>query len=229
VISLDLDMFVETAPIHLQWISMNLENHDELYAARVNYRRSQAGIIAGDIPFPSDFPKPIINLPTFDTAPDFFDLEGGRHFVSRRLREALNQPPHVVQYWPVEITSGSPESRVQDHMLAHFLACDDAFDPVASEARMETISYEGVKKEILVVRGYERFALKEGFSTTHDIFHDKTNPSLLLIREAVAARVQAAGCTGIAFKDPVSIGDAAADRRYRTVDGVRLESTGRRR
>lgn len=227
VIGLELDMFLDTAPIHLQWVSMHLENREELYKAEYNFRRSQPKAIKGHIPFPRDFPKPILNLPLFDEAPDFFDLQGGRYFISRRLRDALDQPPSVVQYWPVEITSGSAESRAQDHMLAHFVACEAALDPVASGARMETFFHEGMREPIVTAGGYQRFTLKRNFSTAHDIFHEYLRSSLLLIRESVAARVQEAGCTGIAFEDPASMGDAAIYTRYRTVDGVRLEWTGR--
>jgi hypothetical protein len=227
VIGFDLDMFRYTSPIHLQSVSMHLENYNELDQAEYGFRCSRPTAINGDIPFPPDFPKPVLNLPTFDLAPDFFDLEGGKYFVSRRLRDALDQPPSVVQYWPVEVTSGSAESRAQDHMLAHFVACEAALDPVASGARMETFFYEGMREPIVTAGGYQRFTLKRNFSTTHDIFHEHLRPSLLLIRESVAARVQEAGCTGIAFKDPASMGDAAIYTRYRTVDGVRLEWTGR--
>ena len=83
------------------------------------YTRSMK--IKGDPLIPDGSPCPILSMPPLDFEPDFFNHQN-LLFVSRRFRDALAQPPDVVQYWPVDLIRASDEAYEQDYMLMRILA-----------------------------------------------------------------------------------------------------------
>lgn len=100
------------------------ELRDALYAQRLAY-----GVRRGDysLRVPANFPRPQLAMPDQAFHPDFFNLQAGP-FCSRRLRDALAQPPEVVEFIPVELVAGSAGARAKEYALMRVLAWDDVMD-----------------------------------------------------------------------------------------------------
>src|SRR6202165_4923504 len=79
--------------------SMNLgvQNFDELYSAYLHLQNERNILTSDDIPLPDGFVAPRLAMPSRGFAPDYF-TSTGFDFCSRRLRDALAQPEHVLQF-----------------------------------------------------------------------------------------------------------------------------------
>jgi hypothetical protein len=124
--------------------------------------------------------------------------------------------------------TGGPEVVAQDYRWANVLACQPAVDL----ERSKYVAKEGVRQptgeKFRYIRFYDQMALRDDLGPTPEIFRVAEDLITILVTDALAERVQRAGCTGIDFLDPATRGDTVHMKRYRTLTGVREESTGRR-
>ena len=99
--------------------SLGLHNTDEISRAL----REAMQALGWDVilPLTSDIPRPRLSLTHTDFAPDYFTYDGYA-FCSRRLRDALAQPPDVVQFLPADLVAGGEAVRAQDYAMMHILA-----------------------------------------------------------------------------------------------------------
>jgi hypothetical protein len=176
---------------------------------------------------PVGFERPRLRMPKSDFAPDFFRF-GPCLFASQRLRDAFAQPEPAVQYWPVDLLSGGPEARAQKYGWMNILACQPAVDISRSVCTIVEDKNYRTGETFRHIWPYEQMVLRDDLGLTPEVFRVAEDLITILATDALAERVQRAGCTGIAFLDPVTRGDIAYMRRYRTLTGVREEWTGRR-
>jgi len=206
---------------------VELVNEDKLSLAWVHLKWTR---LPGDYRnpiLPSGFVPPQLRMPEQVGTPDLFQLSRYQ-FVSKRLRQALAQPDSVIQYWPVHLLAGGPEVQAQDHQWMNILACQPAVDLTRSDCEIKEDYNRHTGARFRFVWSYRQMVLRDDLSPTPEIFRVAEDLTTILATDALANRVQRAGCTGIAFIDPATIGDAAHVRRYRTLTGVREEWTGRR-
>ena len=76
----------------------DIDNRDELEAAEFTLSSALPMAYEGEPLLPADFPIPRLRLAS-DIAYDYVD--GDYRFVSRRMRDALDPPPQILQYWPI--------------------------------------------------------------------------------------------------------------------------------
>ena len=185
----------------------------------LRYRRGSMAI-AGDPVLPNGFPRPILSLPPLDFDLDFF-TQSGMIFVSRRFRDALAQPPGVVQYWPVDLVRASDEAHGQDYMLLRILASEPAMD-LGRSVYNESQSTNRRTGEVLTWRdAVNRIVPIEGIVSRTEIFRVEEDKFTILVTDALAERVLRAGCDGVSFDEPETIGMHGREaQRRRTADGI---------
>ena len=179
----------------------------------------------GAVRAPPGFPRPFFSLPRKRFAPDFFEF-GSYWLASRRLRDVLALPEHVVQYWPVELLAGTVEAEAQDYHWIRVLLAQYAMDWARSTYKMGTIRNYVTGRRILWSRGITRFVVRPDLRPTAELFRAvEVWGHGALVTDALAERVLRAGCTGVAFQDPRTAHIYQGIKLYRTADGVRERDT----
>ena len=169
-------------------------------------------------PLPAEVPSVQLAMPDTGNPPDYFGIAGWK-FCSRRFREALDQPEHVVQFAPVDFIGGGARARAQEYRRLRVLACQPAMDMQHSDY-VPTDGCDPVtgkpRPEALYVR---RYALLENLQPKTGIFRIDLTPGDVMVTDAVAEQVLRAGCTGVEFLDP-TVRTSSDMRRVRTATGV---------
>jgi hypothetical protein len=177
------------------------------------------------VSWPETVPRIRLGMPLRGFAPDYLTF-GGHILVSRRLREALAQPAHVVQFVPVDLVRGGARARRQDYRLMRVLAKYPSVDrssplsvmkPVTSWLTGETEFWLDMLRPIL---------LRRDFDPPEDIFRVAERPSQILVSDALAERVLRAGCTGVDFGDPGTVHWRPYIERTRTAAGICFRRIG---
>ena len=184
------------------------------------YTRSMK--ITGDPIIPVGSPHPIMSLPA-NFAPDYFELEDWM-FVSQRFRDALAQPPNVVQYWPVELIEASEAAWKQDYLMLRVLAWQSAMDMSRSIYKQEEITNRRTGEKLTAIHWIDRFVPLPGLNAQSAIFRSLENGLSILVTDALAERVMQAGCEGVCFREPATCGMVnRTPRRVRTAYGILVE------
>jgi hypothetical protein len=227
IVEKTLDTLAAMDRFILQPNGIGLRNDIELTRSLTELRATLPANYRADARLPDGFPRPALDMPPAGFAPDFFHHRFPV-YASRRLRHALAQPEDIVQYWPIDLMTGGPEVVAQDYRWVRFLAARPAVDLERSKYVVE----EGVQKStgetFRYVHFYDQMVLRDDLGPTPDIYRVAEDLITILVTDALAERIQRAGCTGIDFLDPATRGYTAYMRRYRTLTGVREEWTGRR-
>jgi len=222
-----VDAFLAIDRFILQPNGIGLRNDMELKRSLTRLVQTLPATYFGDPRLPDGFPRPALDLPPAGFTLDFFHL-GPPTYASRRLREALAQPKDIVQYWPIDLMTGGPEVVAQDYRWMNVLACQPAVDLKRSKYVVEEGVRQSTGETFRYIRFYDQMVLRDDLGLTPEIFRVAEDLITILVTDALAERIQRAGCTGIDFLDPATRGDTAHMKRYRTLAGVREESTGRR-
>ena len=179
----------------------------------------------GAVRAPPGFPRPFLSLPRKRFAPDFFII-GSYWFASRRLRDVLALPEHVVQYWPIELLAGTVEAEAQDYRWMRVLLTQHVMDWARSVCRMTSITNVVTGRRSLSPRSVTRFAVRPGLCPVAELLRAVEVWGYgALATDALAERVLRAGCTGVAFQHPHTIGIYQGIKLYRAADGVRERDT----
>jgi hypothetical protein len=181
--------------------------------------RIASGVVAfSGNPLPIEVPPLQLVMPDTGAPPDYFGV-GGWKFCSRRFREALAQPEHVVQFAPVDFIGGTARARAQEYRRMRVLACQSVMDMERSEYQPvdDTLAAPGLPapRALYVMR----YALLENLRPQTGIFRIDRTPGDLMVTDTVARQMLIAGCTGVEFRDPTVCGMADM-RRIRTATGV---------
>lgn len=208
--------------------TIGVANSGEVWTAEHNLRASHSWYSTlakirepGEIQAPPGFPRPFLSLPRQRFAPDFFEF-GSYWLASRRLRDVLALPEHVVQYWPIELLAGTAEAEAQDYRWMRVLLCQHAMDWARSVCKVGIVTNTVTGRRSLMARGVERFAVRPGLRPVAELFWAaETRSRGALAADVLAERVLRAGCTGVAFQDPGTIGIYQGIKRFRTAKGVR--------
>lgn len=203
---------------------LGVQNTRELMLAEFELQNATNSLNSEDVPIRYGFPIPRLVLPDSGFAPDYLSFSG-YYFCSRRLQETLAQPEHVVQFTPVEVTGG-PEVRAQDYRLRRVLARQRSLDLDRTQCEFEEYTNRITGKKEVRPCYVRRFALLNNLHPRTEIFRVEETPSRVLAVDAVAARVLAAGCTGIEFADPGNPQTGKRVERYRTKDGIAERRVG---
>ncbi len=182
--------------------SMKLHNWDALMAAHIGAFKSWA---AGT-------PLVQLTMTLEEFVPDCFDRDGFV-FVSKKMRDAIAQPPNVIEYFDLDPARLVASARAMDYKMMHVFAAEDAIDMTKSEYRM--VKYGD--RDALPM--FNATAIREHFIPRNDIFLDRTYPSVEFCTDALAMRVLKAGCTGIRFVDPMHC-MGLRPMRFRTLRGI---------
>lgn len=181
------------------------------------------GSLPGDAPFsqplPADFPTPVLRMPDKSFLPDY---KGIRHMVSARMREAMALPLEAAQFLPCQITDDSVDgTRERGYCLMHLRVAQPAMDLEQSDCNQEWGTSHKTGKAYLSVTNVKRLVLRSDIEPMHDLFGIAEHPTTVLATDALAERVQRAGCTGVVFLEPeTAYAYESEKRRYRTLDGV---------
>jgi hypothetical protein len=143
-----------------------------------------------------DFPPPrLVNrLPDFH--PDFY--HDGLFLASARFRDAADLPPEVAQYTPVDDADTPEPARAQRYAVFWPYAVCDLLDAEASE--FVTIP-DPLDPSRQTPVGLRRLAWRKDAAPDAPVFRIPQDPRFFAT-EAFAARLTAAGLTGVAFLDP---------------------------
>ena len=198
----------------------DLDNREELRAAEFTLSSALPMTYEGEPLLPADFPIPRLRLAS-DIAYDY--VEGDYRFVSRRMRDALDQPPQILQYWPIELLEGSDAAYAQDYKLMRILRAQ----PVMDLSRSRFTTSEGVREDTGERKTYyaiREMVLRDDLPSWPQIFGASEKSSWSLVIDALAQRVMAAGCTGVSFRDPHALSmRGRLPQRLRTATGIEVK------
>jgi hypothetical protein len=193
-------------------------NERALKEAQRALRITFGNLVFMDTPLPADMPPLQLAMPDTGTPPDYFTM-GGWEFCSRRFREALDQPEHVVQFAPVDLISGNARARAQDYRSLRVLAWQPAMDLQRSEYEptdgCDPVTGQPRSEAVYVLR----YALLKNLQPQTGIFRVDQTPGAVMVADAVAERMLRAGCTGVQFVDP-TVRIFRGQRRICTATGV---------
>ena len=206
-------------------ISVDSENRivnaKELDHALFELDLPRSSKIKGDAPLPKGFMRPVLSLPPVDFAPDYFTMQS-EIFVSRRFREALAQPDDVVQYWPVDIVRASAEALQQDYKFFRILAWQEAMDWERSVYDKSDSVNRATGETFVSISYIKRFMPRADLMPRSEIFRSAESRSFVLVTDGLAERVMRAGCEGVSFDEPETIGMWGHEpQRTRTADGIK--------
>jgi hypothetical protein len=171
---------------------------------------------------PADFIRPILRMPSSNFVPDYFIL-GRTMLASRKLREALAQPDHAIQYHPIELLEASVEARDQDYRWMNILACVPAIDMQESQYTIEEGTRYDTGEVFRFISSYDRMVIRDDISSTAALFRIAEGYGTVLASDALAERVMRARCIGVAFEHPETYRSLGPIHRYRTATGVEKE------
>jgi hypothetical protein len=169
--------------------------------------------------WPAEFPLPVVALPDWPFAPDFWSF-GRYDFASCRLRNTLAQPPNVIQFLPLDLVRASVAAQAQDYRWMRVLPRQPAMDIARSDCEVADYIDQLTGKLGKYLRRIDRFALLDGFVPHTGIFRLDESPAFILTTDALAGRVLRAGCTGIEFSDPANLRGGKRVHRIRTAHGI---------
>ena len=205
--------------------SLRVTNGSELDIRKSRIRQATNNWAARNFLLPDDFPMARIALTQTDFAPDYLS-QGGFEFCSMRLRDALAQPPEVVQFLPIEVVAGGEAVRAQDYMRMHILAQQPAMDIARSDCELEEVTHRVTGRVFTRVAWINRFVPLDGLEPRTEIFQPAEAPGRILSTDALAVRVLAAGCTGLEFQDPAVPWHGMRVERIRTTTGIAERRVG---
>lgn len=180
----------------------DLPNYDELSDTAHRTRQAWADAHHGvwpnmPLPYPPDTPRPRIQLPAADWAPDILHIRDLNILVSARMRYAMGLRSDEVQYLPIELIDGSDAAYQQDYKWMAWNVTRPAIDMERSEYTWEDslddLSHPRVDTMTNLV-------WREDAEEGAGLFWCAEYPSYLLATETLAWRVDRAGCTGIRFE-----------------------------
>ena len=197
-------------------------NSKELKHALFELAKTRLVNIRGDVSLPGSFLRPVLSLPPVDFAPDYFTMQS-EIFVSHRFREALAQPDDVVQYWPVDIVRASNEALQQDYNFFRILASQEALDWEHSVYKKSDSFNRQTGEKSVSIRDVERFVTRVDLVPRSEIFRSAEDSVSVLVTDGLAERVMRAGCEGVSFDEPETIGMSGREpQRTRTADGIEV-------
>lgn len=205
--------------------TLGVMNGSELGIREGEIMRATGNWTAVNFALPDDFPRVRIALTQTNFAPDYFGHDGF-YFCSRRLRDALAQPKDVIQFLPIDLVAGGDAVRAQDYRRMHILAQQPAMDIARSDCRLKEVTHQVTGKVFTRVDRIDRFVLLDGLEPHTEIFHPEEAGSNILVTDALAARVLAAGCTGLEFQDPAVPWHEMRVERIRTTTGIAERRVG---
>ncbi|MCW3474315.1 imm11 family protein [Limobrevibacterium gyesilva] len=198
---------------------LGVQNDPEMMHAEDLLRDTTGSLNSIVLPWPDGYPLARLGLPSKGFAPDYFEF-GSYHFCSCRLRDAMALPDDVVQYIPIELTSGGEAVRVQDYRLLRVVAMQPALDLDRSECKVVELINQVTGQPFKVLRSIDRFALLDGLAPRTEVFRIEEICTSILVVDAFAERVLRAGCTGMEFKAADNMQSGKRVERYRTADGI---------
>lgn len=197
-------------------------NSKDLKHALFKLKHTRSVNIRSDVPLPDGFLQPVLSLPPIDFAADYFTMQS-EVFVSCRFREALAQPDDVVQYWPVDIVRASVEAQQQDYKFFRILASQEALDWERSVYEKSDSYNRRTGEKFVSVRFVERFVSRADLVPRTEIFRSAESSVFVLATDSLAERVMRAGCEGVSFGKPETIGMSGREpQRTRTADGIEI-------
>lgn len=214
----DVNVAYEFGELLLKDRTVGVTNTAELIDAEHRLAVARGGS-DDTLPLPYDFPAPRLGLPASGFAPDYFSF-GSYYFCSHKFREVLCQPEAVVQYCPVELTSGGFDALAQDYRWFRILASQSAMDMQLSDCEVEQITSVISGKTITIARNIRRFVLPVNFIPATDIFRIAETLVFKMTADALAERLLRAGCTGMEFCHPEDNQFGMRVVHFRTADGV---------
>lgn len=221
----DLKAFTKFTRLLLRDASLGVTNGSELGIRDGRIRQATSRWTAGNFVLPDDFPIARIALTQTSFAPDYF-RQGGFAFCSGRLRDALAQPPEIIQFLPIELIAGGEAVRAQNYMRMHILAQQPAMDIARSDCELKEVTHRVTGEIVRSVVWIDRFVSLDGLEPRTEIFHPEEAGSNILVTDALAARVLAAGCTGLEFQDPAVPWHEMRVERIRTTTGIAERRVG---
>lgn len=176
---------------------IGVRNFDDIYKAERTFRRDGVGF--EKIPLPSGFVKPIVVFPSSGFAPDYFSL-GVFFFCSERLRDALAQPPEVIDCSPIEFRCTGAKAIAQNYQRMRVIAMQPGMDLHRSE--YDTFDWGDPEMGVsaVAIHGIDKLVLQEGFQPKTEVFYLTESTLCLLAQDSLAGRVLRANCTGIEFR-----------------------------
>ncbi|MFV0624806.1 hypothetical protein ACBY01_12465 [Sphingomonas sp. ac-8] len=163
--------------------------------------------------FPSDgkhcvaaMPTPILVLKEHGFAPDL--IWSGFQFVSGRLRDALDLPPHTVEYGEVDTRGSADAARAADYKVLHAVHEADPVDLARMYGYEPDRDADGSLSTAWVLAHHgphaapRRTIWRDGFVPPAPLFRDTRGG--LIATDALAERVMRAGLTDVMFQDVTS-------------------------
>ncbi len=147
---------------------IGVKNYDVLYGAQRDLRERDADFETN--PLSPEFPKPIVNFPPSGLAPDYFSL-GVFFFCSERLRDALAQPPDVIDYSPIEFRCTGAKALAQNYQRMRVLAVQSGMD--LQQSQYDTFDWGDPETgiSIVAIHWIDKLVLQEGFQPKTEIFY----------------------------------------------------------
>jgi hypothetical protein len=204
---------------------LGVSNTPEIAAAAWKLRNATNSLISDDVPLPDGFPAPRLALPASGFAPDLI-VFGSLDFVSRRFRDALAQPPEVIQFTPVDLVAGGAEARAQDYRLMRVLARQKAMDLERPDCILEPAVNRITGETYQDPRFITRFVLLKDLRPRTEIFRLDESSSYILVTDTLAERILRAGCTGVEFAHPDNERFTKTILRFRTINGMKERRFG---
>jgi hypothetical protein len=205
--------------------NLGIQNYGDLEIAMHQIQCTSKVVGCDDVALPDSFPLPRLALPENGFGPDYFTI-GGHRFCSRRFREAVAQPEHVIQFAPVDLVAGGKKAKAQGYRLMRVLAKQAAMDLERSVCDVNEFTSPITGTQIKSAWWISRFVLLDGLRAKTEIFRVAEATTRILVTDVVAERVLQAGCTGAEFRDPEIVRSGKYVERYRTADGVAERRVG---
>ena len=154
---------------------------------------------SGGVRLPPETPRLKVMLPIVEYAPDIVNTNG-LYIVSAKLRYVMALPDPAVQYLPIEIIDGSDLAYTQDYRWMAYLASFPVLDMQRSEYDFaDPLPFQRFEDRDLA--HVHRFVVRDDFEPSSGLFRMHKYPSTFPATEALARRVERAGCTGLRFAD----------------------------
>jgi hypothetical protein len=149
--------------------------------------------------------------------------ERNNFIVSERMRDALSLPDDAAQFLPIVVLADDDgAARRMNYALMRVLASAPVMDRERSEFRIDARRTTPLEEFL----DFSRFELDEGAVAPADLFWADEAYPLVLATDRLAARVEAAGCVGVAFDTNYAASAGARERDYlrRLPGGAALET-----